>query len=241
MGLPFPTDQLSCQPTFKWSEEPYGDPVIVSDVESGIPLTRKRVTKLLITLNCQYVGLTTAEKNILQGHYDSDCGREFAFRNPIENQDWLVRYQQKPRFDIIFTNSWNAEFQFFGKRDEKMRVSFSDIEDLAAGADITDRPVFVFPTKDVVLNEIGILTQGAPAGVDNSNTIVITIKNEDGQTLVTKSYDTASQPPTNNYASLGALSNVNLDAADHLLVSVTQGATANMPSFRLVFEFYIDS
>ena len=119
-----------------------------------------------------------------------------------------------------------------------MKQTFIDVEDLAAGADIADRPIFVVPTDKVYLAGIGLLTQDAPAGIDDSNTCIIAIKNSDDKTIVSKTYNAANQPPSGGYASLGSLSNTTLAANVSLLLNVTQGATADMPAFRLVISYY---
>lgn len=109
------------------------------------------------------------------------------------------------------------------------------IEDLAAGEGITDRPVYGTQYGEA-FSKAGILTSGTPAGIDNSNTCVITLKNGAGSTIVTKTYNAANQPPTNDLADLGALSITELEAADIVTLTVTQGATANMPPFAIILE-----
>ena len=110
------------------------------------------------------------------------------------------------------------------------------IEDLAANADIAARPFFVDPIDARELVEVGILTLGAPADVDDSNTVVIAIADDAANAIVTKTYNTADQPPSSDYESLGALAATHklLAAAEHVTVAVTQGTTADMPAFFLV-------
>lgn len=119
-----------------------------------------------------------------------------------------------------------------------LRISQPAIEDLAAGADFTARPCFNAnsPTQ---LVRIGILTLGAPAGVDDSNTVVIAITDGAGNSIVSKTYNTANQPPSGSYASLGTLDATHsLLTADELVkIAVTQGATANMPGFFVVLDY----
>ena len=112
------------------------------------------------------------------------------------------------------------------------------VEDLAADGDITDRPVFVDP-RALTLASIGILTEGAPGGVDAGNTAVITLKDDAGNTIVAKTYDAATQPPTSDYDDLGALDGTHkiLTAAEHVTLTIVCGATADLPAFSLVFMF----
>lgn len=117
----------------------------------------------------------------------------------------------------------------------KEQTFFVPVEDLAAGADIAARLVFVLPRANT-LQSVGILTQGAPAGVDDANTAVITIADAAANVIVTKTYNTGTQPPTSAYASLGALDATHkiLAASEAVSIAVTQGAAADLPAFTLV-------
>ena len=112
------------------------------------------------------------------------------------------------------------------------------VENLAAGADISARPVFVHP-RACTLVSAGILTEGSPAGVDDSNTAVVALKDDAGNTIVTKTYNTGTQPPSSDYEDLGTLDETHkvLTAAEHVTLDVTQGATADLPAFSLVLRF----
>jgi len=109
------------------------------------------------------------------------------------------------------------------------------VEDLAAGADLTDVEIFVHP-RACTVKSIGILTQGAAVDVDDANTVVIVLADDADNTIVTKTYDTAGQPPSSDYADLGTLDVTHkiLTAAEHVTLTVTQGATADMPAFSVV-------
>jgi len=119
-------------------------------------------------------------------------------------------------------------------------VAIIRVEDLAAGADIAHREIFVHP-RAVTLVSIGILTEGAPAGVDDANTVAIAVNDDASNTIITKTYNTGTQPPTNDYEDLGALDGTDkvLTAAEHLWASVIQGATADMPGFSLILRYTI--
>lgn len=106
------------------------------------------------------------------------------------------------------------------------------VEDLAAGADISTK-AFYMPLKATTIEGLGILTQGTPAGIDDSNTAVITIKNG-SDTVVEKTYNTATQPPTSDYETLGTLTNSDMTDSEFLTIAVTQGTTANLPAFMIV-------
>lgn len=115
------------------------------------------------------------------------------------------------------------------------QLVYVPITNLGAGDDIANLPLFAHPRANT-LQSIGILTSGSPAGVDDDNTVVIAVKNANGDTIVTQTYNTGTQPPDGDFADLGALDGdyTGLAAGEAATLSVTQGATANMPAFTLV-------
>ena len=122
--------------------------------------------------------------------------------------------------------------------DPAERLALVRVEDLAAGADISGRPIFVHPRK-VTLSSVGILTEGAPADVDDSNTAVLEVADDADNSIVSKTYSTATQPPDADYEDIGALSATHkvLAAGEHLKLNVTQGTTADLPAFSLVLRY----
>jgi len=186
--------------------------------------------------------LTRADKDLIEAHEDHVMigASKFAFRESETNQDWEVRFLKEVVFAIepMKPALWNARIEFFGYKVEKMRQEIYWVEDLGVGGDIASLPIFVNP-KAVTINSIGILTQAAPAGVDDSNTVVVEIKDDAANSLVSKTYDTDPQPPSSDYEDFGNLSNASLAAGEHLNLNVTQGATANMPAFGIVIEYYL--
>ena len=115
-----------------------------------------------------------------------------------------------------------------------------EVENLAAGSDITTRPVFA-ASQGMTIVSAYLLTKGTPVGVDNSNTVVVTLKDDSGNTILTKTFNTATQPPTSDAVSLTSLLDsdyTTLSAGDHLTLTVTCGATANMPAFNISLGGY---
>lgn len=116
------------------------------------------------------------------------------------------------------------------------RVMTYKIEDLDAGADIKDIPIFRCPSALKIL-EVGIIPQGDDAGVNATNSCKVDI--EVGSTAIaSKSYTTA-YPDAGVYDSLGAISNGERAEGDVLTVSVTNGATANPPAMMLQVEYAV--
>jgi len=242
MPKPFPTFSLSKGPNPKtWKEVVLLDPTIRTEVAAGIVKTRARFTATLKRFDFNYNFLTEADKVLIEEHQEHVVvgASEFTYRMKQTDEDWLVRLLKPIRIIIEprLPSTYQASISFFGKQVSKMRTSTYTVEDLAAGADILNIPIFVNP-KAVTINTIGILTQEAPAGVDDSNTSVILIEDDASNVLVTKTYDADPQPPSSDYEDLGALSNNSLNAGEHLMLSVTNGATANLPAFIIVIEWY---
>jgi hypothetical protein len=244
MAKPFPTFDLSRAPDALkgWTESRPIDPTIRSEFANGDIASRARFTTALPKLlTFTYSYLTYAEKEIIADYEDhiKIGSSKFDWRNPITNEDWEMRLIQP--IDISLEsgciNLYYAKLSMFGKQVEKMRQAIIRIEDLAADADIANRPIFVNP-KTVTIESVGILTEGAPAGIDNSNTAVIAITDDASNSIVTKTYNAATQPPSSDYEDLGNLDNASLNAGEHLLFSLTQGTNANMPAFSIIIEYY---
>ena len=218
------------------------DPTLRTQFASGVLSSRGRFTiPVPKRVSFTYNFLTRADKILLENYEDDvNVGAgSFDFRDPITGDDWEMRFLSpivigvEPRL----IDTYFAQINLIGKKTEKMRTETYWTEDLAAGSDIANRPIFVNP-KAVTIESIGILTQGAPAGIDDSNTVVIEIKDDAGNILVSKTYDTGTQPPTDDYEDLGNLNNASLAAAEHLELNVTQGTTANLPIVAIVIEYY---
>ena len=114
------------------------------------------------------------------------------------------------------------------------------VEDLAAGVDISHREIFVHP-RAVTLVSIGILTEGAPAGVDDDNTVGVAVNDDTDHGILEKTYNAATQPPTSDYEDMGPLDAEDkvLAATEHVWMSVIQGPTADMPAFSLILRYTI--
>lgn len=122
----------------------------------------------------------------------------------------------------------------------KGRVAIIEIENLAAGVDFAARAEFAAPAGGATITKIGIVPKGSSAGVDDANTAVIAVADGAGNSIVSKTYNTAGQPPADKvYASLGALDATNkvLTANEVVTIAVTQGATADLPAFILILEY----
>lgn len=244
MANKFPSYLLSRAPIFneERADELYGEPVIYSPMESGNILTRKRYTNQLWIIPFTYY-CNDKDIEILKSHYVQYCGSEFEFEHPITGTIYYVKYlpSEKPRFVQIKKNLWYVTLKFvigysissLPELEDKMRLEYCDIEDLAPGAEIIQRPFFIFPGYEVTIQELGILTEDNAIGVDNNNKVTIIIEKSGGFVLVEKVYDLANQPPAKSYGNLGNLNNNNLSIGDILFISLICGTNANMPAFKL--------
>jgi len=242
MPKPYPIADLSSNSHQEdWQQQVAFDPTLMTPFASGDVATRPAFTALLYNITFQQRWLTAADKVLIEQHEAHVVlgSTEFTLRDTRTDADWAVRY----RGSITFTQEpadrrlWQAHISVFGKEVSKMRTTQIDVEDLGAGSDIADRPIFANP-KAVTINSITILTKGAPAGVDNSNTSVILVEDDASNQVVSKTYNTATQPPSSDAEDLGSITNGSLNALEHLLLSVTNGATANLPAFTLIIEWY---
>jgi hypothetical protein len=110
----------------------------------------------------------------------------------------------------------------------------------AAGGDVADQAVFVAPAGGCTLTKVGIVPRDTVAGIDNSNTCVVDVEDAAGNVIVTKTYNTGTQPPAAlGYESLGSLDATHkvLGANEVVMVDVTQGTTADIGPFLVVIEW----
>ncbi len=106
--------------------------------------------------------------------------------------------------------------------------------DLAADADITSTGLFVCPAGfTFTISSIDIISQGIAAGIDDSNTCVISVLNGTNA-IVTKIYNTGTTFPADGTSdNLGALDETHkvITAGQIIKYTITNGATADSPAF----------
>ena len=110
-------------------------------------------------------------------------------------------------------------------------------EQLAAGVDISARPIFKAPVALTILDSVLYLPVGDSAGIDGSNTLIVTLRN------ITEGVDVATITRTTNLTG-GTSIAVTLTAANAdiavnnvLGLTLTQGATADVDIGALQFEW----
>lgn len=129
--------------------------------------------------------------------------------------------------------SWHSDFDH--GRGAKQRHTYT-LADGAAGADLAAAVIFA-PSEAVLVTDVLIMPDGSSAGVDDANTSVWTVANG-ATTMVTKTYNTATQPPADSVqASLGAVTANVVQGGGRVELTVTNGATANLPAVIVTVEY----
>ena len=114
------------------------------------------------------------------------------------------------------------------------------VEDLAAGVDITNRPVFYVPVGFVAtVQSAGMIPLGTGAGIDDGNNCIVGI-GDGTNSIAYVAYDSAPGfPAENSINSLGAIDATHgiLIAGEPLCVTITNGATANPPAMIIQVSY----
>lgn len=111
----------------------------------------------------------------------------------------------------------------------------------SAGADIdgATEMFYTVPTgKEFLLSSVYIVPIGTAAGIDASNTCVITVQDmaTTAKVLASKTYSDDPAFPAAKVADALTILNVKLAAGDVMTYTVTQGATADHNGFELIVE-----
>ena len=186
--------------------------------------------------------VVAADKILIKAHWKQYKGTQFLWYCTMDALYYTVIYESEPTFELdTKLGFWKIGLAFRSVTSATRPTVFDggptmfEVEDLAAGSDIPARAIFC-SQYGRNFSKITLVTKGQPAGIDDANPVVITLANGAGSTIVTKTFNTANQPPTNDGADLGALSITSIEANDPIKLTMTQGATANMPPFALVLE-----
>lgn len=122
----------------------------------------------------------------------------------------------------------------------RVRTTVIPVENLAAGADIAARAEFIAPATGGTLRKIGFVAQANPAGIDDANTAVIAWTDAAGNSIVSKTYNTGTQPgDADIYNDLGTLDVTHkvLTANEVVKMAITQGTTADLGALRFLIEW----
>jgi predicted RecA/RadA family phage recombinase len=109
---------------------------------------------------------------------------------------------------------------------------------LGAGADLAATVVFAHPRAGTLVS-VGFLAAGTDFGtIDDSDTSVFAVTDGAGNAIVTKTYNTATQPTGNALNDLGALDGTHkvLTAGEVVKLAITNGTTAKTPGGYLVLR-----
>lgn len=111
------------------------------------------------------------------------------------------------------------------------------VEDLGAGADIAARAAHAFEKDGWIVSARVVNQASAAAGINDSNTCVVTLATGAG-TVVTETFDsTTTFPAANTAQDLGSVGNVHVGAGSVLTLAVTNGTTANPGPFVVEVDY----
>lgn len=122
---------------------------------------------------------------------------------------------------------------------QRMRVKTLTlaVEDLGAGSDITTRAVHSFESPAWIASARVVNQASAAAGIDNSNTCVVTLAADAG-TVATATFNaTNTFPGANAKKDLGAISNGYAASGNVMTLAVTNGTTANPGPFLVEVDY----
>lgn len=111
------------------------------------------------------------------------------------------------------------------------------VGDLAAGADVAARAVHHFSQEGWIARARVVNQATAAAGINGSNTCVITLALSAGAVASLTFDSVVTFPAPNEYRDLGVVSNAQAAAGDVLTLAVTNGATANPGPFLVEVDY----
>lgn len=233
-----------------YRDEYLEDSVEYTNFDSGAPLANQIFTLDLRNFKFDMHNVSQSDKDSAMAFWRTNKSIPFWWVNEQEDNTVMsVMYSARPdcrlqdndnknlwtlsysliQIDETELPSGTATNRFFGGGD------MIDVYNLPQGVSIVDEPIWT-PAQGMVLTSLVLLVKGTPVGIDNSNTVVLTLKNE-GNIVLTRTYNTTNQPPTEDTEDLtGYLIDTYTTFAigDLMTLSLSQGSIANMPAFSLI-------
>lgn len=122
------------------------------------------------------------------------------------------------------------------------RLTVINVESPGAGVDISERAEMITPTEECTITKVSFIPQGASLTIDNASPVTVAFRNiTAGADIATKTYNTATQPPSSNVdEAYTPLTNSSPSSSDVLGVVVTQSsgsALGNIAAFLLCIEY----
>lgn len=119
----------------------------------------------------------------------------------------------------------------------KIKTVTHVVEDLGAGVDFAARAIHAFDTDGWLVSARIVNQATAAAGIDNSNTCVVTLATDAG-TVVTKTFNASvTFPAANTEVDMGALGNTHAEPGQVMTLAVTNGTTANPGPFLVEIDY----
>ena len=221
---------------------------MVTPAEQGCILSRLRGTVSYRRWHAQYRGVSATDKATVEA-FQASVGvgaDKFYYTCPTDAVTYLVRLAGPMQFSLEQANGslWQIDLDIYGASTSTSGVVeyYSELAVLVphqgAGVDFSGRPIFGCPNIGT-MKSVGLLFNGASAGIDNANTAVVTVKNGAGNVIATRTYNTATQPPTSGYDSLDASLDDAFAAGEVWTLDLTQGATADIAELYVITTFFV--
>lgn len=120
---------------------------------------------------------------------------------------------------------------------EQVKTITHAVENLSAGSDIAARSIHSFDADGWIVAVRVVNQATAAAGIDGSNTCVVTVGTGAG-TVATQTFDgSPAFPAANTAADLGTISNAHAAAGSVITLAVTNGATADPGPFLVEIDY----
>ena len=249
----FPTIKAAAK-IRSWSDNYSDEAVKIASFASGYPCINMLFTFDPRTWTDVREDVDETDKKTVMAFYQANKDRSFYWLNEQDETVYEVIFTGRPETSLMDDDDrerWRIAMTLRQTSATELPTTFLthkyyggdamiEVENLAAGVDITLRAAWV-PNDNTTIYSVMLLTKGTPLGIDNSNTVVLTLTDKLGNVVWTKTYNTATQPPTNSAEDVSSgldADYAEVDAGDPLTLTVTQGATANMPAFSIVIGAY---
>ena len=125
-----------------------------------------------------------------------------------------------------------------GANAKQLQTIMYTAADLAAGADLTDQAIGMVIGKGTIV-DVSVISEGAAAGIDAANTSVFLLEvGAAGKAGITFNAETTF--PGAGVAKALTITNATVAAGNVLSLSVTNGATADLPVFTVQVTVELD-
>lgn len=165
------------------------------------------------------------------------AGSTVTIKRQWSTQPNLTTGAPKDAFSQLYLQHNNLILDVEVLRAGSIALANYRTDELAAGADITERAFFRAERAITIVDSVGFLNEAASVGVDGSNTLAVTLRNITEAVDIATIVLTADTSANARTAMTLTAANADIAANDIIGVVVTQGATADVGRITLQFEY----